>query len=135
MALYIGAAGLIIISALIWTLDRCLVLTYGVLVYLIETALFIALIVMYGSLISKIVSADFDLINYVVTNQCSEGPLQHAYEVLFKDLSYDYNVLSTGLFFIVMSFAVHLVIPAYEARRTLCAILCCRRSLYVAAQT
>ena len=80
---------------------------------MVEIGLYIALIVMYSVIMKNYQTADFALIKYAVQNKCSAGPLQNAYEFVNSDIQHDYNVLSTGLFFIVAAFFVHLAIPTY----------------------
>ncbi len=54
MALFIGAIGMVFIAVIIWSLNKCIEITYALTVYMIEIGLFIALIVMYGKLLSNV---------------------------------------------------------------------------------
>jgi hypothetical protein len=83
------------------------------MIHLIESGLYIALIVFYSTLIHNLNLADFDLLDFAATNQCADGPLQFAYETLNTDLRHDFNVLATGLFFVLAAFTIHLGIPLW----------------------
>jgi len=43
---------------------------------------------------------------------------------------YSYNLLATGLFFVLAAFFTNLLIPIYRQRKTLCFVLCCGRNFF-----
>lgn len=75
------------------------------------------------------------MIQYAATYSCSDGPLQAAFEVLNADLMYSYNLLATGLFFVVATFVTNLLIPIYRQRKTLGVVLCCGRNFFSKVNT
>jgi len=86
--------------------------------------------VIYSIILGNFQTADFDFIKFAVENKCSAGPLHNAYEFVNTNIQHDYDVLSTGLFFIVAAFFVHIVIPTYQNRELLSVILFCGRNLF-----
>ena len=75
LSLYISILGFVVLSTYLWSLHQCIKITYGVVIYVIELGLYIALIIIYSTIIGNYRTADFDFIKFAVDNQCSAGPL------------------------------------------------------------
>lgn len=48
-----------------------------------------------------------DVLQYYVDNDCSSGPLQSSFEILLQDMKRDYQILQTGLAFVIVALIFH----------------------------
>jgi len=53
MALFIGVLGMIFLSLFLWTLHRCIEISYSLVAHLIEIGLYIALIILYAVILEN----------------------------------------------------------------------------------
>jgi hypothetical protein len=105
--------------------DAALKLGLGVFYFLVETGLFIALILIYSSTMNDYNILDLDALQFYVDNQCSNGPLQASYELIQKDLKHEYRVLSTGLSFVIIGLFFHILNLIWFYRYDLRNYFCC----------
>lgn len=75
ITLYISTIAMILVSTVFSTCNDLAILSQGIIIFLIETGLYIALIVLYSSTINLFRETDLDIINFVKENKCSDGPL------------------------------------------------------------
>lgn len=97
---------------------------------IVETGLFIALLVLYANTLKQFNAINQNDIQYYRDNKCSEGPLQRAFEVLLADMNRDYATAAVGLAFVVVCFFTHLVYIFVNktVRKILKSIFCCSKA-------
>ncbi|TNV80629.1 hypothetical protein FGO68_gene1353 [Halteria grandinella] len=112
--------------------QECVMYVTHIIGFIIETAFYVALIVMYSMVINTITQIDFEALKYFATHSCSDGPLQSAFLSLDADFTLDFRITGLGLAFVCACLLIHLVrslCPQRIRREILEVISCilCRR--------
>ena len=68
---------------------------------------------------------DTDVLKYYVDNNCSSGPLQSSFEILLQDMTRDYQILQTGMAFVIIGLIFHVVSGLWATKLEIRHMFCC----------
>ncbi len=68
---------------------------------------------------------DTDKLKYYVDNDCSSGPLQSSFEILLQDMTRDYQILQTGMAFVIIGLVFHVLSGLWATKLEIRHMFCC----------
>lgn len=125
VALYVVAFTFLAISIFITGFKEWLKIGHGLFSYFVEIGIYIALIILYASTMMDYNIINTDVLQYYVDNDCSSGPLQSSFEILLQDMKRDYQIMQTGLAFVIIGLIFHLTSGVWAAKVEIRHLFCC----------